>query len=285
MHSYQSTRRQLFKFGYAQEVSTSPQIFIDPINVNPYFADFNIVAQGPGIEEGPSQTLLLKLVHEGRCGRKQALFEISWVMYHTLREDAFEAFQRFHRTVESSFREWYYEKLFQFIRILLFDSLHVTGFVDGNLIFKNTAFPLDKEFTIINFNGEVVQPNEIEQSIDPEHNNLSLWHDLAQAVTERPKDRLEAAQEWFAKFRRQYGRPRPLERGWEKNEERNRIILNCLDRGMARGDICRELDKHTISTIPALQAKGLYRWADGWKDRKGRKAIQRLFSKLLARRA
>jgi len=164
-------------------VSTSQRIFIEPLNVNPYFADFNIDGLGPQIKEGPTKLRLHELVYEGRCGRKQALFEFAWVMYHTLREEAFEAFQRSHGTVESSFREWYYDKLFQFVRILLFDSVHVTGFVDGNLIFKNTDFPLDKEFSIINFNGEVVQPDEIEQSIDPEHNAHSLWHDLAQAVT------------------------------------------------------------------------------------------------------
>jgi len=264
-------------------VSTSPQFFVDPINVHPYFADFNI--DSPQINEGPTQTRLLQLVHEGRCGRRQALFEFAWVIYHTLREEAFEEFQRCHRPGETSFREWYYEKLFQFVRILLFDSLHVTGFVGGNLIFKNTDFPLDKEFSIINFSGEVVQPDEIEQSIDPEHNAHILWHDLAQAVTARPKDRLQAAQEWFAKFRRQYGSPRPLGRGWEKNEERNRIILNCLDRGMARADVCKELDKHTLETIRALQVRGLHKWVDGWKDRQGRKAIQRLFSKRLTRRA
>jgi hypothetical protein len=265
-------------------VSISQRI-VDPITVNPYFADFNIDDLGPQINEGPTETRLIELVHAGRCGRKQAQFEFADVMYYTLREEAFEAFQRCHGPVESSFREWYYEKLFQFIRILLFDSLHMTGFVDGNLVFKNADFPLDKGFTIISLNGEVVQPDEIEQSIEPKHNSHRLWYELAQAVTEHPKDRLEAAQEWLARFRRQYGRPSPFERGWEKNQDRNRIILNLLDRGMARADICKELDKHTIPTIPALQARELYKWADGWMDPEGRGAIQTLFSKLLARRA
>ena len=110
-----------------RNVSISERIFIEPLNVNPYFADFNVDGLDPQIKEGPTETRLIELVHEGRCGRKQALFEFALVMYHTLREETFEGFRRCHRPVENSFLEWFYEKLYQFIRILLFDNLHVTA--------------------------------------------------------------------------------------------------------------------------------------------------------------
>lgn len=264
-------------------MSTSQRIFIEPLNVNPYFADFNIDGLGPQIKEGPTELRLHELVYEGRCGRKQALFEFADVMYYTLREEAFEAFQRRHGPLENAFPEWFHEKLDQFFRILLFESVRVSRCVDRSVLFKDTDFPVGKEFTIVRFNDEGIQPDETEQVIEPEHNSHRLWYELAQSVTERPKDRLKAAREWLAKFRRQYELPRSFETGWGKNQERNRIIFKYLDRGMARADVCKELDKHTVETIRALQVRGLHKWVDGWKDREGRKAIQRLFSKLLTR--
>ena len=266
-------------------MSTSQRIFIEPLDVNPYFADFNIDGLGPQIKEGPTELRLHELVYEGRCGRKQALFEFADVMYYTLREEAFEAFQRRHGPLENAFPEWFHEKLDQFFRILLFASVQVSRCVNRGVLFEDTDFPVSKEFTIVRFNDEGIQPDETEQVIEPEHNSHRLWYELAQAVTERRKDRLKAAREWLARFRKQYPRPSSFKRGWWKNQERDRIIVNCLDRGMAPWDICKELDRFTITTLEALKSEGFNKWIDGWHDPKTRGAIRSLFCKVRDRRA
>ena len=171
----------------------SQRIFIEPLDVNPYFADFNIDGLGPQIKEGPTELRLHELVYEGRCGRKQALFEFADVMYYTLREEAFEAFQRRHGPLENAFPEWFHEKLDQFFRILLFESVRVSRCVNRGVLFEDTDFPVSKEFTIVRFNDEGIQPDETEQVIEPEHNSHRLWYELAQAVTERRKDRLKCS--------------------------------------------------------------------------------------------
>ena len=49
-----------------------------------------------------------------------------------------------------------------------------------------------------------------------------------------------------------------------KNQERDQIILNFLDRGVESASICEELDLRAMPTFPALKAKGVHRWKDGW---------------------
>lgn len=75
----------------------------------------------------------------------------------------------------------------------------------------------------------------------------------------------------------------PARTQWNKNQDRDRIILNCLERGMPRAMVCEELDKRTISTLPGLLKKGLHTWKGAWKEPAGRQAIQQLFSKLTKR--
>src|SRR5215472_7947028 len=72
----------------------------------------------------------------------------------------------------------------------------------------------------------------------------------------------------------------PARSQWNKNQERDRIILNCLERVMPREMVCEELDKRTISMLPGLCKKGLHTWKGAWQERVGRQAIQQLFSKL-----
>src|SRR6266851_5961685 len=72
-------------------------------------------------------------------------------------------------------------------------------------------------------------------------------------------------------------------RGWSKNAERDRIILNCLRRGVDRHQICMELDRRTIPTLTSLQNKRIFKWIEAWTDSNGQQAIQRLCSKVHAR--
>jgi hypothetical protein len=246
------------------------------------FNDFNFsFLWDPALQKGPGELQLLKLVHEGRRGRRSALAEFADAMYFTLRPQAFDSYQRFHGPVGFGHREWFHAKLSRFLEILLYQSLHVTGVVNDKLVHKTTDWTVEEGFTIISFDGETVQPDEIEEAVGPEHNVCREWLDLAQTITEHPEDRLKAAQEWLNKRRKENTSTSSQTSGWTKNRERNQIVGNCLSRGMERREICLELDKRTIPTLPSLQAKGLYRWADAWVNSEGGKSIQTLFSKAL----
>jgi hypothetical protein len=121
---------------------------------------------------------------------------------------------------------------------------------------------------------------EIEHAIQPEHNVLRPWYNLAQAITDRPKDRLKAAREWLARFGREHRLPPSVDGGWTKNRQRDLIILNGLAQGMSRMEICQELDKFAIQITKALQNRGFSKWIDGWHDSVGQNAIHQVFTKV-----
>jgi hypothetical protein len=132
---------------------------MNSIDVDPHFADFNVLeTQDPRrSKEYLDQEQSLKLVYDGRCGRTQSLFKFAEVMVCTLSEQTFEEFQRAHAPGDYSFQEWFYQKLYHFVRILLYESLRVTAFENGNLVFGWTDFPLDKKFDILGFSEEIAE--------------------------------------------------------------------------------------------------------------------------------
>jgi len=244
------------------------------------FNDFNFsFVWDPALQKGPTELQLLKLVHEGRAGRSSALAEFADAMYFTLRPQAFDAYQHFHGPVGFGYREWFHAKVARFLEILLYQSLHVTGFVNDKFVSETTDWPVEDGFKFISFDGEIVQPDDIEETFSPENNHCPTWWELAKAVSQTTGNRLQAAQEWLASYRKEHSSTSSAASGWNKNRERDQIIRNCLSRGMERSEICLELDKRTIPTLPSLQAMGFHKWADAWKDPKGRKRIQSLFSK------
>jgi hypothetical protein len=248
------------------------------------FNDFNFsFLWDPALQKGLTELQLLKLVHEGRAGRSSALAEFADAMYFTLRPQAFDAYQHFHGPVGFGYSEWFHAKLSRFLQILLYQSVHVTGTVNNKFVYKTTDWPVEEGFTIISFDGETVQPDELEEAIGPGHNVCREWLDLAQKITEHPKDRLKAAQEWLTSHRPENPSTSSQTGGWTKNRERDEILRNSHGRGMERGEICRELDRRTIPTLSSLQDKGFGRWADAWKNPEARKSIQTLFSKVLLR--
>jgi len=138
---------------------------------------------------------------------------------------------------------------------------------------------LEKGEIVISRDGPVVQPDELQDALGPENNIGRLWCDLVETVSGSSKDRLTVAQEWL-RSHREHDRRSAKANGWTKNQERDRIIMNLLNSEMKPEGICQELDKRTIPTLPALQAKGVHRWVDGWTDPQAKKAIQQLLSKL-----
>jgi hypothetical protein len=145
---------------------------------------------------------------------------------------------------------------------------------------------LQEEFTITGGDGPFANPDELEQALEPEASTLYPWSGLVRRVLESPADRLGAAQAWLEEQRvaRAGDDAEQPRSGWQKNQERDQVILNCLNRGLASELICEELDKRTIAALPSLQGAGTHRWKDGWNDPKTRNAIQQLFSKVRKRK-
>ena len=247
------------------------------LDLDPAFKDFNFSAVwDQTMKCGPTNSELYLLVQKCRKGDKNALGDFADTMYWTLREAAFNAFQHEHGARAITYQEWFYYKLFQFFEILLFTKLHVA--VESEIRWVESDEVLEKRAIVIGSQGLVVQLDELQDALGPENNICRLWFDLAQTVSESSNDRLAVAQEWL---RSQRAPERSSsKRGWTKNQERDQIILNCLERGMKTQLICLELDKRTIDTLPDLQARSIHRWMDGWADPEARKAIQRLLSKL-----
>jgi hypothetical protein len=256
------------------------------LDYDPAFADFNFCRLwDPALRGGPNCAGLYKLVYKARKGDRFAAGEFADTMDWTLRPETWECFQRRHGFRPVSHREWFFAKLIQFFDVLVYDELTIT---DGNgqtRKLQPNEF-LQEEFTVVGGDGPLTQPEELEQALVAEEYARYPWYDLVRKVVESPTDRVAAAQAWLREQRLapagdQAEQPR---NGWGKNQERDQVILNCLGRGMAVEQVCAELDKRTTPTLPALQAKSIHRWTDGWADPKGRKAIQQLFSKVPKRR-
>lgn len=249
------------------------------------FPDFNFSEfWDPALRGGPSASSLYKLVYKARKGDRFAPGTFANAMYFTLRPETWECFQRSHGFRPVSHRDWFFAKLVQFLDILVYDELTIEE-PNGQPRRLQPDELLREEFTVVGSVGPLTQQDKLEQALVPQLNDEYDWYGLVQRVLGNPADRAAAVQAWLREQRKaQDGSPTELPRGgWSKNQERDQIILNCLNRGMAPDLICNELDKRTIATLPALQARDIHRWSDGWADPRARNAIQQLFSKLRKR--
>jgi hypothetical protein len=143
---------------------------------------------------------------------------------------------------------------------------------------------LTTNLTVTKGDGPYIQPDELEVALQAEMHAAYDWYSLVQQILSHPEDRLGAAQGWLRDQVAPSSDSATRRSGWNKNQERDQTILNCLNRGMQPALICDELDKLTISTPPSLQAKGVHRWKDGWENPKTRNAIQQVFAKVPTRR-
>jgi hypothetical protein len=257
------------------------QMFYPDFHTNRSFRDFNFCARwDPSLKGGPSSESLVRLVYEARQGDRSAAGEFGSAMYYTLRPAAFEAFQKRRGPYGITYTEWFYSKLKQYFEILLYLWLDVTEMAeDGNLRVRVVEQPWEEGLDGFLLHGDLVEDEEIEQALIPEDNERVGWGALVYEVSRATANRTEVLRAWLDGERSaKVANRRPLS-SWEKNRERDEIILDCLKRGMSRADVCRQLDKRTIPTLPALQKMGFQRWTDAWGDPDGRQAIQRLFSK------
>jgi hypothetical protein len=86
-------------------------------DLDPAFENFNFSGMlDPSMKSGPSKADLYRLVYKGRKGDRHAPAEFADTMYWTLRELAFDAFQREHGARAISYREWFTTSYFSFSR-------------------------------------------------------------------------------------------------------------------------------------------------------------------------
>lgn len=256
------------------------------LDFDPAFADFNFSELwDPALRSGPSNSSLYKLVYRARKGDRPAAHHYADTMYWTLRPETWDCFQRLHGHRPISHRDWFYAKLIQFFDILLYEQLKILD-TDGQPLKLQSDKLLQEDFTITGGDGPLTQPDELEQALAAEAYAQYPWYGLVQRVLENSANRGGAARAWLGEQRlaRAGDQTEQSRSGWLKNQERDQIILNCLDRSLAPGLVCDELDKRTIRTLPGLQAKGIHRWKDGWDGLGTRNAIQQLFSKARKRR-
>ncbi len=254
-------------------------------SLDPAFEDFNFCESwDPALRSGPSSASLYELVHKARHGDRIAAGEFAETMAWTLRPETWECFQRTHGHRPASHRDWFCAKLMQFFEILLYEELTVME-ENGRSSKLKPDEPLTPDLKVSHGNGPFIQPDELEESLVAEKHAEYPWYGLVQQILSHPEDRLGAAQAWL---RDQMAPSKdsiaPQRSGWTKNQERDQIIVNFLDRGVEPASICEELDLRAMPTLPAMKAKGVHRWKDGWVNPQTRNAIQQLFTKVPSRR-
>ena len=242
------------------------------------FADFNVSeTQDPTLkaETGPSQLHLIAWVHQARQGDREARFMFVDTMYWTLREPAFRCFERVHGARAMEYREWFYAKLLQFLNILVHEKLDVAETA------TEVERPWEQGLTVLGTLGPAVDGEAIQAVFSPEQNDPELWSPIVESVCAAPSDRLGVLSQQMAEWGGQRQRQsRSGGREWHRNRERNQIIRNLHARRVAPEEICAELDRRTIPTLPAMQAAGVSRWVDAWNDPHFRNQSQQLFRKV-----
>jgi hypothetical protein len=243
------------------------------------FADFNVSeAHDPTLKAGagPSQLQLIEWVHQARQGDWEARFLFVDKMYWTLREPAFRCFERVHGTRVMEYREWFYAKLLQLLHILVHEKLNVAETA------TEVDRPWEQGLTVLGTLGPAVDGEAIQAVFSPEQNDPELWSAIVESVSAAPSDRLGVLSQRMAERGAQRQRQsRTGGREWHRNRERNQIIRNLHARGVAPEEICAELDRRTIPTLPAMQKAGVSRWVDAWNDPHFRNGIQQVIWKVV----
>ena len=245
------------------------------------FADFNVSeTRDPTLKAGagPSQLQLIEWVHQARQGDWEARFMFVDTMCWTLREPAFRCFERVHGARAMEYREWFYAKLLQFLNILVHEKLDVAETA------TELERPWEQGLTVLGTLGPAVDGEAIQAVFSPEQNDPEFWSPIVESVCAAPSDRLGVLSQRMAERGGQRSRQsRSGGREWHRNRERNQTIRNVHARGDAPEEICAELDRRTIPTLPAMQKAGVSRWVDAGNDPHFRKHVQQAFWKVVNR--
>ncbi len=131
-----------------------------------------------------------------------------------------------------------------------------------------------------------VEPNLEYEDEDDVQKKLKAWQAewVANALKIRPEakeSRVEEPSDEPESIRVAEAKELSLEvqRRRSPNAERNTVIVNCLERRMARAEICRILDEKGLATTPQMNKNGVHRWTDAWNDPEFQKNVQQTFTK------
>lgn len=222
------------------------------------------------------ESQLFDLVDQARTGDRTAFMELGDILHRTLREAAFACYQAQYGPTPISYAEYFYAKFQVCLEVLLYEKTWhskewgpTSGWWEGRSGLRSS--------------GPQIYPDDVEELFAPADCERVDWVELVRVVSMAKGDRLSALRGWLENHLQAPAAAGPPRRGWRKNEERDTIIWNFLQRSMKRQGICEELDKRTVPTLPNLQGRGIFKWREAWEDAAGNQAIQRLFSKVLAR--
>ena len=257
------------------------------LTLDPAFVEFNFSwVFDPTLSGGPSQAGLIQLVYEARQGDRSARFEFVDAMYWTLREETFECFQKVHGPRPIRYRDWYYQKLHQFLELLVYEKLSYGA--PGE---PQTDRPWEEGMIILGSAGPPVQDDDVERAFEPGHNDVASWGQLVREISATSQNRLAVLEGHLRRRSADRSSKKgpalphtpstsvPRTREWPQNEERNQIIRNLRARGETGRKICEALDEQTIEVLPSLRKHGVFRWVAGWDSPRLRRSIQSSFSK------
>jgi len=165
---------------------------------DPEFLDCNFsLGHDPALRPGggPGHQELYQMVIQARRGDSVGALEFAEVMDRTLRPEAFESFQRTFGARPVGFPDWFFSKLYQFLDILLHESLSVLGSgAWGNWGSRQTDKPWEECRGRLTSAGPEVHPDQIERAFDPASHRTYPWLDLVRRCTQaEPAGRQEAA--------------------------------------------------------------------------------------------
>jgi len=257
--------------------------------MEPAFADFNFCSiWDPALKMRLPKHRLFRLAYQARQGHRGARMELSDTIDCTLRPAAFEAFQQAHGPFAATHAEWLYSKLRQIFDVLLYERLVILDETTSQKGFRDIEEPWNEglEDCCLDL-GPHLTEEDVQEYLVPEDIERVSWSELVDAVSRaRLENRPATLRQWLSRQREARISASKGARGsWGRNRERNQTISDLLGRQIGRERICAELDRQRIAlNLPALEARGFPTCAAAWADPEGREAIQRLFSKLTARR-
>jgi hypothetical protein len=261
---------------------------------DPTFLNFNFhYGWDPTLRPGagPGVRALYKMVMEGRRDPLKEGLEFAQVMGWTPRPEAFESFERVYGAAVA-FRDWFYSKLYQYFRLLLYERVEVLGNApDGRWGPPKTDKPWEEGFQQLEGFGEEIHPDLLERAFDPSKCGTYRWNDVVLSCLQaEASERLEVALEFVREHLPQRAQPRRLDEeqgrrpcGSQVPHERDRFIAGQLIQGASRERICELLDKRRFPATLNMLKNGISSWAEAFRDQQFRRDVQSIFSKALKR--
>lgn len=250
------------------------------------FLEFNFSELAdPDLAFRVSTRSLYGMIYCARAGSKAGYIEFCDAFAWTVKPACLEAFQRACGPRPITFEDWAYSKVAQFLAILTYEELRwnsltgIEGEARTNPLVKRSP---EEGNVILGATGAVTDADEL-RSLFPWPRIIEFnWQEVfanVLAAGSNYGDALRSILDEQPSTRQSQPRRR-----WARNERRDNIIVELLERGDDHEAICRELDNRVIPVLPKLAQHGVHRWYDGYGHPDCQNAIQQLFSKVRNRR-